>query len=267
MLFSIEVLGAMTPIEESNGVPPAETESNDRIKNSFWSVGVAGERYTYKAGDGYELLGNSGLVSVGYGYLSGRWYVSGDLDLIIGPFDPSRKRILDVDYQGTGFKLWWGYSAQELDLRHPSGGYGFTLGLSYSDVVGRVVGDKKELDRPSFKSGAETPYNYNIRVTNMTLTPGIFFCWLKAPRHYGNKKEQLVTRVEGYILTLAFSTPIASRYSMKYSYWDVEDKTILNEDQEDEIVDFDQWQSKRKHSFGKLKGFTFLVSLQILLSP
>ncbi len=173
-------------------------------KRNVFSVGLSGARHSLKAGDGNSVQGNSGAVQLGYGYVADSWFFGGSLDILLGPYEPARGKELDVDYVGTGATLWTGLSAQTLDLRSPAGGYGFGLGLTYQDTVGRSVAPGAGLDE------------YVIRVTSVALTPGIFFSWLSPARQRGHTPELLKTRLEGFILNLGAAMPLLNSYKAKY---------------------------------------------------
>lgn len=250
------------------GAPVAEGDVE--YKNHFWSVGLTGERLSYKAGTGYELLGNSGLLSMGYGYIQSRWFVIGSADVITGPFDPNQSDKMEMDYQGTGLNAWWGYSAQELDLRHPAGGYGFALGISYIDIAGRNVYEQDQPITPSFYSQVGLSYNNSVRITSTALSPGIFFCWMNPARTYGSSIEQLKTRIEGYILTIAFQMPVFANYQYSQYRWSLKDEASSlegfdPESDEEFFIPADEWENNKITQSGKLKGFTIFVSFQALL--
>ena len=249
---------------DSVSSPSLEGDSEKWI-NHFWSVGLTGERFTFKAGDGYELLGNSGGLAVGYGYIKGRWFLMGEGEMLVGPFDPSYRRILNVDYQGTAIQAWWGYSAEELDLRHPDGGYGFIFGFNYKDIVGKSVDQQDHPVTPKTAGDMRESFNHSVRATSFSITPGIFFCWMQSPREKTSKS--LVTRIEGYILTLTYSMPIFSRYQAKYSSWEFKDKTNNSLDHLDDQapVQADEIERSRFKKGGKLKGHSIAITFQALL--
>lgn len=221
-----------------------EVESED-IKRSVWSVGLTGNRHTWKAGDGNEILGNSAAVALGGGYIEEEWYVNLSLDIILGPYEPTRNRQLNVDYQGTGLTIWWGYSAQTLDLRSAEGGYGFALGLGYADTVGRSFGkNRRESKDANDPENAELIESYVMRVTNFSLLPAIFFSWLSPGRKHGNAPELLMTRVEGYVLTLGMAMPLLATYKAEYSTKAGGENTSES---------------------GRLRGYQMLVSLTAML--
>jgi len=236
----------------SNPVDMSVT-SESPIRNNFWTFGLSGTRHTLRAGDGNELTGNTVDVSFGTGILRHMWYSYGTVDILLGPFEPTREKQLDVDYQGTGITYWWGYSAQELDLRHPEGGYGFTMGIKYADIAGRSIGRNRR--EKGLRSNIENEHqisDYRMRITTFSLIPAIFFCWLKESRATGNSRELLRTRVEGYFLTLGLSLPVLSTYRAQYTSREKGDLGELNVD-------------KNHKETGEMDGFSILINFTSLL--
>lgn len=183
-------------------------------QRSAWSFGLRGYRHSLKAGDGNSMLGNASAVAVGYGYISDIWYFCGTVDILLGPYQPSREEQLNTDFEGTGFTLWSGFSAQNLNLRSQEGGYGFALGFGYQDIVGRSYG-KNRIEETA-ADDKELIDNYTLRITNFSLIPAIFFSWLGEERTAGNKPADLITSLEGYFLTLGMAMPLQVSYSAKY---------------------------------------------------
>lgn len=217
----------------------APTNAPTEDKGNVWSFGLTGMRHSLKAGDGNELLGNSAAIQLGTGYISSSWYTDVSLDILLGPYEPTRGKQLNVDYVGTGLTVFAGFSAQTKNLRSAEGGYGFALGLSYADIVGRSVGrNRKEGE------GGDLIENYAMRVTTFSLVPAIFFSWLREARPNGNTPELLETRVEGYFLTIGMAMPLLSSYSAKYSRRDGEPV------------------SPEK---GQLRGYSLLIALKAML--
>ena len=207
-------------------------------KGNVWSFGLTGMRHSLKAGDGNELLGNSGAIQLGTGYISASWYSDVSLDILLGPYEPTREKQLNVDYVGTGLTAFAGFSAQTKNLRSAEGGYGFALGLSYADSVGRSVGRNRKEGRSS-----DLIDNYSMRVTAFSLIPAIFFSWLREARPNGNTPELLETRVEGYFLTIGMAMPLLSSYSAKYDKRDGEPVTEK----------------------GQLRGYSLVITLKAML--
>lgn len=185
-------------------------------KSTAWSFGFTGIKRALKADNDHEIVGNSLAIQLGTAYLSDSWFTDASFDIILGPYEPTRSRQLDVDYVGTGFTAWAGFSAQAKDLRSSAGGYGFALGLSYADIVGRSIG-RNHLDHGQEPSiNPEVIDDYSLAVNDFSLLPAVFFCWLVPARPQGNLPELLTTRVEGYFLTLGAAMPIATTYTANY---------------------------------------------------
>lgn len=242
LLLSLVLATPVARAQSSLTVPitaPSNAPAED--KGNVWSFGITGMRHSLKAGDGNELLGNAGAIQIGTGWIANSWYSDVSLDILLGPYEPTREKQLNVDYVGTGLTAFAGFSAQTKNLRSAEGGYGFALGLSYADTVGRSVGrNRKE------GSSADLLDNYTMRVTNFSLIPAIFFSWLKEARPKGNTPELLETRVEGYFLTIGMAMPVLSSYSAKY------DKREGD-------------QVEEQNDKGQLRGYSILIALKSML--
>ena len=211
------------------------TKPAGEVKNTVWSMGLSAHQHILKSGDGNHLLGPSGLVQLGWGYISDTWIGGTSLDFITGPYQSSKQQDLTVDFSGTGFSGYVGFSAENMNIRTYDGNYGFLLGISYSDTIGRSVGR-----RVSETDGA-TIDNWVMRVNNFSISPSIFFCWLEDARPAGNSPDLLTTRIEGYLLNIGVSAPIQTKYKLQY------DENGL-----------------QKSTRGNLKGYTVTVTFTAL---
>jgi len=224
------------------------------VRNNVWTVSVTGLRHNLKSATKNEVLGRSGNVSLGLGYIEKSWMTSASVDFILGPFEPTYGEEVDVDYSGTGVTWWWGYSAQTLDLRSVDGGYGFALGLSYADFVGRAVGrNRKAPDNPYDPENKGRVDNYLIQVNSLTVIPAIFFTWLAPARARGNAPDLLTTRLEGWFLTIGAGMPLDASYKAKYSRREEPDQATQTTSTE------------TVSEGGNLSGYSILVSLAGLL--
>ncbi len=231
----------------------APSNAHPEVKSNVWSFGIAGERHSLKAGNGNELLGNSGAIQLGTGYISSSWYADVSLDILLGPYEPTREKQLNVDYVGTGLSFFTGFSAQTKDLRSAEGGYGFALGLTYADIVGRSIGRNRKEGQES--GNANLIDNYVMHVTNFSLVPAIFFSWLKEARPNGNTPELLETRVEGYFLTIGMAMPLLTAYQAQY---DVRGDVGAA----DPSATGDLTHVREK---GQLRGYSLVISLKAML--
>lgn len=218
------------------------------VRKSAFSIGVTGLRYNWKGGDN-ELLGNAAAVQLGTGYISENWYIAGSLDILLGPYEPTRGGQLNVDFSGTGLTFWTGFSAQTMSLRSPEGGYGFALGLSYADMIGRSIGKNRRENNEDLTLNVGLIDNYTLRINNVSLMPALFFCWLAPPRQRGNTPDLLMTRLEGYFLTLGGAMPLLANYSARYT-------------QRPEIGSSEAIQ---KSQHGDLRGYSILITLTAML--
>lgn len=216
--------------ESQKNPPPAETSAGakeDLLKDpppskyryGAFAIGLSGARHTMKGGDGHAYAGNSGGVSIGGSYLSDQYYVIGSYDIHMGPYEPIRDQQVIVDYTGTGFTFMAGANAQDTSLRTADGSYGFALGLSYLDTIGRSTSrskkDPADFD-PDIKASDDLIRDYKIRVTTLAIIPALFFSWIEPARIKGNTPELLTTRVEGTLLSLGFAMPLLSTYNATY---------------------------------------------------
>ncbi len=233
--------------------PKIESDSskNQEMKNSVVSIAIDGIRYILKADNDNELVGNGVKIGLGGGYIAKSWYMNGMLDILLGPYEPTRDKQLNVDYVGTGLSYWWGTSAQTLDLRSSEGSYGFAVGLNYADVVGRSVGrNRKETTNPADPENSNLIDNYIMRVTSFSVTPALFFAWLKGARPKGNTPDLLATRLEGYVMTVGVAIPLLASYQAHY-------------DKRGDVTE--QFEPKKISEKGPLKGYSLLVSLNAFL--
>jgi hypothetical protein len=199
------------PDSSAEKLPAAE-------RSTIWTAGLQGNRHALKGGDGNELIGNSYVVSIGRGHVAARWFARASIDVIFGPYERVRSGQFDSDFAGTGAGAWWGYSAQPADLRDKDGGYGFALGLSYSDFSGRSIGRSRLENAPSQSKKTHRLESYALRATDMSIVPALFFSWLKEARPLGNTPEQLKTRIEGYLLTVGIAMPVVGYYRANMEY-------------------------------------------------
>lgn len=281
------------------GAPPAPTPAApvapapnaghlDPEDRTVYGFGIMGSRHNLKAGDGYELLGNSGALQISMGRIAANWYALGSVDILLGPDEPARSQTIDLDYSGTGATLWLGFSAQTLNLRSAEGGYGFALGLSYSDIVGRMVGRRAaDEDRvvfsPTTRGDTEVRRgvrveDYVVRLTSLALLPAVFFCWLDPERPRGNAPELLATRLEGYILTIGAAMPLVVDYQARYNMRERRDVTVgrIGEDEgtdpappshDEPRSGLDERVGSRVEHYrqaGQVHGYSLLVTLTAL---
>jgi hypothetical protein len=227
--------------------------SQNEVRRSVFSIGIQGDKHDLKAGNGDELIGNSAAVQLGTGYIADKWYTSLSLDIILGPYEPVRNKELNTDFVGTGLTWFTGISAQTQNLRSPAGGYGFALGLSYADIVGRTVSSRNKDTRSGTGESGETIDNYIMRVNRFSMIPAIFFSWLQGPRPAGNSPDLLTTRLEGYLMTIGVAIPLITTYSSRYN--------VRNNAPTTEAVST----TREEKDSGQLRGYSVLCGITAFL--
>lgn len=224
--------------------------SRENYRRTMWVFGLSGQKMTLKSGEEYEILGNQAAIQIGTSYFANHWYILGTADIILGPYEPAHNQQIDVDFFGTGITTWLGFSAQTLDIRSSAGGYGFALGLTYGDLVGRSYALNRKDSGARLPDGSPSSDNegliesYSMRITHFSLSPGLFFSWLEEKRPLGNSKELLTTRIEGSLLTIGLAVPLDTTYSAK--------SVLTNKSTE--------------RSTGRLRGYSILVTWSTILS-
>lgn len=232
--------GTLVPLPSHAQEAPSSSLSTTQAasQDTVWTIGLQGSQLALKSGDGNHLLGFSTAVQLGRGWIGTNWYANVSLDIISGPYQSPKQQDLVVDFSGTGGSAFIAYSAENQSLRTFQGNYGFLLGVTYQDVVGRSVGR-----RVSEVQGVAVD-NWVMRVNNFSLFPAVFFTWLQSSAREAkrNDPQSLMTRIEGYFLTIGISTPMRATYSLHYN--------------EDDIP---------MRSRGDLRGYTLVISVSTLL--
>jgi hypothetical protein len=214
-----------------------ETTGIAERSRGVWSFGLAASQVNLKSGEGEELAGFRSTSQLGWGYLAESWYGYVGLDIIAGPYESPRPPKIVVDYSGTGLSAGIALSAENQNLRTIEGNYGFSLSLQYMDITGRSVKTGTDDSDPG-----ESISNWQARVQNLSIFPAIFFCWLQPARAAGNTPELLMTRVEGYILSIGLATPLQAAYSVGY-----------------------EQAGESFSSKASVRGYTAIISLQALI--
>ncbi len=223
----------------------------DESRKGTWVVGSSILRHSLQAGASHELVGKAAQVSLGGGWIAQRWYTSLTLDILLGPWEPSSAQSLDVDWSGTGATWWTGWSARNVDLRSPQGSYGFGLGLTYADMVGRSIGrNRRDPGDPSDPRSVGIVDNYLMRVNNLGVSAALFFTWLAPPRPKGNSPDLLKTRLEGSVLWLGATVPLASSWNAEF------DRRVAPATEGSPTI------KEQVRERGRLKGWTVFASIQ-----
>jgi hypothetical protein len=168
-------------------------------KSKIWVFSFIGHNHNLASGTKtYKLKGVSSAVQVGYGHVADRWFTTLNLDIHSGPFKLNQSGT-DLNFFGTGISSVTGWSLGGGGLRAKTA-YGLAFGANYFDIIGRPNSSSTEVV---------------TRINDFALMPSIFVCKLAPPRFQGNAPEQLVTRIEGYMLNLGLLMPILATYDQK----------------------------------------------------
>jgi hypothetical protein len=198
-------------------------------KSKIWVFSFIGVNHNLVSPTGsHKLRGLGSAVQVGYGHVAEGWFTTLNLDVHSGPFKLNQSGS-DLNFFGTGVSSEVGWSLNGGGLRSPTLSYGLGFGLNYFDIVGRPNLDDTKLV---------------MRVNDFALMPCLFLAKLSPPRFEGNTPEQLMTRIEGYMLNLGILVPILATYDQK-------------------IVDSGSGGTKRVK--GRLGGFSVVMHLSTWL--
>lgn len=248
LIFSL--LGSIPALSE---VTFNQTEEK---RNSAWGLGFAGYQHGLKSGDGNNLLGTATAVQLGYIYIGDTWLINASVDTISGPYLSPQQQNTKLDYSGTGTTISFAMSAEEADIRTYQGNYGFALGLTYADIVGRVVGQRFDEEQETDK--------LVMRVTNFAIQPSVFFTWFEPrARKVSNRPVDLKTRLEGYYLNIGFLVPLITKYQLRWVQLErlEPDSDSTTDPLPGEITTIG-YPQKRK---GSLSGFSIIISFWAFL--
>ncbi|MBF0440919.1 MAG: hypothetical protein HQK54_03355 [Oligoflexales bacterium] len=232
------------PIAAKGEVPQIPVQTEKGFRNKTWTFGLSGVQHSLKSGEGHSLLGTSTITQLGMGYISEKWYSNVTIDIISGPYRTYLFRGLNIDFSGTGFSAYLGYVAEDISIRGDSANYGFALGFSYRDIIGRSLDeeDVSDINKNKTDPGKEPRIDrYVMSITEFSLIPAIFFSKFKEGRLYDNRPDKLATRIEGYVLTIGYTTPISINYKVEYMHKN-------------------PYPEKKR---GKLKGYALTVALNV----
>lgn len=231
----------------------------DEDRHASWSIGLVGRQHNLKSRLATNLIGISNSVQIGYAHIDKSLMYVTNIEIIDGPYLPSNQQSRSIDFKGFGASIGVALSAESKDLRSKGGNYGLALGVSHMDIAGRILGS-------SNFSPEQTKGKQDINVSCLSLTPSVFFTWLRpSARKVSNKPEDLSTRIEGYYLNIGIQFPILASYTLRnrtFQRLDPNDDLDSNPVAPDEVIE-DQWLTTREKR--SLYGFSIIVSFSALL--
>lgn len=214
-----------------------------KYKSLIVSTDFVIQRYVFRSKDSNNLIGNGLRVMIGGGYIFKTWLMKISYDIYMGPYDKTRTEQIPVDFNGSGYSMFFYKTLQKDGLRKNSGNFGLTLGISQMHLKGSLVTPKTYI---AFDDTQETINNYVININGYSTTLGLFFCKLLPARLKGNDIKSLQTRVEGLLLTAGITIPFETKYKAQYSI--IKNDNIIENTQN-----------------GPLKGHASFINISILL--
>ena len=191
----------------SSSVQADAPEKNASFRKSTFHLGLTQAQYALTGKEDTSLIGNSSIVNLGGGFIHEKYFHLYSLNVILGPYQPLSESHARLDFSGTGFSTTWGWTWSP-SLRAKSHVFGVLMGAQYVDIVGRSVGTRRE------ETG--TISQLVTQIYDFAVVPGFFYANLKPPRPIGNEPENLVTRLEGLIISLGVAFPIQADFTQEY---------------------------------------------------
>ncbi|MBC7661141.1 MAG: hypothetical protein H7249_15695 [Chitinophagaceae bacterium] len=189
-------------IAKAHSIPP---------RTGAWTLGFDFRQLNIKPDDGrYKEHKISPDVNVGYVTIRNTWWFMGRVHLVFGPTSEHFPNSPTLDTSGYGYSFTYGKSLFG-DLRKSSGDYGAELGLEAFQVVGRSF-ESKTLSDGSLSSG------WVMRTSWTALSPALYATFLQPSRPQGNRPEWLVTRIEGYRVSLGVVIPVQTSWDLSWTH-------------------------------------------------
>lgn len=179
-------------------------------RNSNWSIGLDGRQLNVTPGDRrYKQREIAPDINVGFVWIEDSWWsmLRGHL-----PFGPTSQRYPDsptLDTEGYGISATFGRTLSSGSLRQSGGDYGVELGIESFELAAR------SFRRQVLVDGSVTDA-WVVKTRWTALTPAIFATFLKPARPQGTKPEWLMTRIEGYRVSLGVVVPVQRSWDLRY---------------------------------------------------
>ncbi len=196
-------LGAFSPCF---AVAPTKVHEKKEIENIVyetkevvWSLSTSGLYRSLITHSGLDFSGHSFLLGLGYGRLYDRLLWLGTINLSMGPYVTEEFSKDHFDFSGIGAEALLGFSLDLGPLRGKKS-FGFLFGLGYENMYGyNVFQDKWKLY--SVKQSALTWNEFRLK-------NGLFFSKFEASRLNKPEPKEQSTRLEGFLISLTFETPL-----------------------------------------------------------
>lgn len=199
---------------QSNGLPKLSPEAIAALpaRTGNWSVGFDVRQLDVTPNNRrYKQRGLEADINFGYVYVANSWWgtVRGHV-----PFAPTSQYYDEsppIDYEGYGVSTTFGKTLSASSLRQASGDYGVEVGLEIFQLVGRSFRRQVLPDRSISEA-------WVIRTGWTAITPAFSATFLKPARPQGNRPEWLMTRIEGYHVSLGVVIPVQKTLDVRWEH-------------------------------------------------
>lgn len=199
--------------KQANSLPKLTPEQIAALppRTGAWSMGFDLRQMNVTPDDRrYKQRAIAADINVGYVHIDETWWAMARGHL---PFGPTSQRFPDsppLDFEGYGFSTTYGRSFSGR-LRKPSGDYGAEVGFEVFELVGRSFRRQVLAD--------QSVSNAWVMKTRWTaITPALTASFLKPARPQGSRPEWLMTRIEGYRLSLGMVIPVQTSWDLRWEH-------------------------------------------------
>ncbi|RZI57118.1 MAG: hypothetical protein EOP14_05275 [Pseudomonas sp.] len=192
-------LPKLTP-EEIAALPP---------RTGAWSIGFDVRQLNITPNDRrYKQRSPAPDINVGYVHIDKNWWAMARGHLPFGPTSEKYPESPPVDYEGFGFSATYGRPLTS-GLRKSSGDYGAEIGVEIFELVGRSF--RRQVLPDNSISEA-----WVMKTSWTAITPALTATFLKPSRPEGTRPEWLMTRIEGYRISLGAVIPVQTSWDLRW---------------------------------------------------
>jgi hypothetical protein len=192
-------LPKLTP-EQIAALPP---------RTGAWSIGFDVRQLNITPNDRrYKQRSPAPDINVGYVHIDKNWWAMARGHLPFGPTSEKYPESPPVDYEGFGFSATYGRPLIS-GLRKGSGDYGAEIGVEIFELVGRSF--RRQVLPDNSVSEA-----WVMKTSWTAITPALTATFLKPSRPKGTRPEWLMTRIEGYRISLGAVIPVQTSWDLRW---------------------------------------------------
>lgn len=199
---------------DSSGAPIVEGPPATR----FWTMSMGGQRFFLGSKEDHDVHGYAGQVSFGMSWhLRERWQLTGQAEVIAGPWDRIRNNSFDADFNGVGGTVDSLICVSRAECRSGDWTWAVAAALSYFDISGRSIGaNRHDTGNPNERGNLFLEHRYNLNVSGLWIVPSVVWLKFSKPRPTGNTTELLTTRIEGVAFRAGVGIPLITRYRANF---------------------------------------------------